>query len=592
MDEHSGTPDSKGRPRARPRRASLLWLAGLLLVLYSGAIAATGGVDVSFGGMRIRSRTWQRPAFLGVALLAGVAMADRRRAVSLASRISAAAGVNLGAAWLGLSPRAIAVVATVWTLAVGVAFSTNIAGGADSSGYLNQARLFARGRVLEEVRVSLPGDWPAKGPTLAPLGYRPAPDGERLAPTYPPGYPLVMTPGFLIDERAAHAVVPLCGALAVWLTFALGRRLREPGTGAAAALLVAVSPTFLYQLVQPMSDVPVTAAWLLALYCASGSTTVAATCAGLAAGVASAIRPNLLPLAVLVWTACAMSNLSRGFWRRALTAAIATAPAVLTLGVIQAIRFGSPWASGYGRMRDLFAWENVIPNLDRYPRWIFETHTPLVALFLVAPLWIARRPPEMRRQLVIVWTFAMSVVLAYLPYTYFKSWEWTYTRFLLPALPLMWLLSLTPIAQALRRRSPAAAALITVPALVVLMLFSIVTARDRYVFGLRDGERKYVDAAEYVRRVLPLRTVVICLQHSGSVWFYTARPILRWDQIEPRRLDGALAWWSSEGYEPVIVADSEEYENLKRRFSGAGQRAVGRARPVARFGDATVYRFD
>ena len=46
----------------------------------------------------------------------------------------------------------------------------------------------------------------------------------------------------------------------------LGRRLfGAPGTALWGAALVASSPAFLYQLMNAMSDVPVMAAWTLAL---------------------------------------------------------------------------------------------------------------------------------------------------------------------------------------------------------------------------------------------------------------------------------------------------------------------------------------
>ena len=66
-------------------------------------------------------------------------------------------------------------------------------------------------------------------------------------------------------DGAIFAVVPLMGLLAVWCTWLLGRRLAGPVAGASSALLLACSPTFLYQLVQPMSDVPAAALWTAAL---------------------------------------------------------------------------------------------------------------------------------------------------------------------------------------------------------------------------------------------------------------------------------------------------------------------------------------
>src|SRR6187431_955876 len=52
---------------------------------------------------------------------------------------------------------------------------------------------------------------------------------------------------------------------------------------------------------------------------------------------------------------------------------------------INAARYGSPLASGYGSTDVLFAWAHVAPNLARYPRWLLETHTPFVLLAAAGP---------------------------------------------------------------------------------------------------------------------------------------------------------------------------------------------------------------
>ena len=128
----AGGPDR--RPAPRPRRASVFWLIGAALLVYSVAIAATGGVDVTIAGVRVRSRTWQRPATLGALCLLAVAVSDRRRARSVSRDLVASAARGLDAAWTNLSPPAVAVAASAWTLVAGLVFSTYIAGGADSSG--------------------------------------------------------------------------------------------------------------------------------------------------------------------------------------------------------------------------------------------------------------------------------------------------------------------------------------------------------------------------------------------------------------------------------------------------------------------------
>src|SRR5207244_899242 len=99
---------------------------------------------------------------------------------------------------------------------------------------------------------------------------------------------------------AMSLAVPLCGALLVVATGVLGGRIR-PAVGLGAALLTAASPIVLYQVIQPMSDVPAAAFWLVSLAAATGHRRrdVAAV-AGVAAAIAIVIRPNLVPLGFVI----------------------------------------------------------------------------------------------------------------------------------------------------------------------------------------------------------------------------------------------------------------------------------------------------
>ena len=87
-------------------------------------------------------------------------------------------------------------------------------------------------------------------------------------------------------------VVPLLGALAVWMTARLGARVHSHLAGAVSAVLLATSPAFLYQVVQPVSDVPAAAWWTMALAFAVLESAGAALVAGLAASMAILTRPK------------------------------------------------------------------------------------------------------------------------------------------------------------------------------------------------------------------------------------------------------------------------------------------------------------
>src|SRR5262245_17502980 len=164
---------------------------------------------------------------------------------------------------------AVAAAAALAALAVGIRWGTFAAGGSDSSCYMNEARLFSRFTPRIEQPLAVAAPWPRAAWTFTPAGHLPSPArAGGIVPMCPPGLPIVMAVARWV--RADLLVVPILGALAVWLTFLLGSRLDAPSAGAAAAVLVACSPIFLYQIVQPMTDVPAAAWWLAVAVLAIG----------------------------------------------------------------------------------------------------------------------------------------------------------------------------------------------------------------------------------------------------------------------------------------------------------------------------------
>ena len=570
----------------RPRGALLLLLAGVVAV-FAAFVAATGGIDTRIAGIAVRSRSWERPATVAFVLaLAGL------YAVRQTLR-------HLGP----LATRAVVPVLVAWALFAGLCFGTYAAGGADSFGYLSQAQLLARGRLTDTMPRHEGFDWPDVPATLTPLAYTRNAVPDVLVPVYPPGLSLLMAPLTLIHANAVFLLVPLCAALTVWLTVVLGRSISEPAAGVLGALLVAVSPTFLLQTAQPMSDVPVAALWLSALVLARRPSTAAAILAGVVSSLAILVRPNLAPLLLLVAAACAtlrsapsdrpagaisLANLP---WTRAIWPLLAAMPGVVALGAIQAVRYGSPLGSGYGSFDYLFGLSNVAPNLARYPRWMTETHTPLIWLWLLAPFSIRFLDRGVRAFAWILYIFAAAVVLAYLPYVYFRPEEWSYTRFLLPALPLMAVLVALVLLTAARRIVPRAPVAAAASVCVVVAALSVYNAVSLGVFGMRDGERKYPRAGGFVRERLPATAFVLAAQHSGSIRYYSGRPTLRWDMLDAGSLARAIASLRRAGYEPYAVLDVEEDERFRAYFDARDRQAVGGLILMATLGNTNVYGF-
>jgi 4-amino-4-deoxy-L-arabinose transferase-like glycosyltransferase len=479
-------------------------------------------------------------------------------------------------------PTAAAALVAVLVTVVGAAWSTRAAGGSDSYGYVSQAYAWLDGGLpvaeplAREIRVR-DAAWVA-----SPLGYRPGPKPGGIVPVYPPGLPLLMA-GFLaiLGAGGAFLVVPLTGGAAVWATYLLGRRLASPALGACAAALLASNPTFLYQVVQPMSDVPVTALWTAGLVLACGARPRDWALAGVLAGLAILVRPNLAPLAGIlagVATAVAIDD------RRATVARIATIGAAIVvpaaLGAAAILRLNLAWygsvsASGYGTADQLFSEAHVWPNLVRYARSVVETNPVVLPLAVAAGLALVVRGRSERPRAQVAALAAWSVAVPALYLSYLSFPEWWYTRFLLPAYPAAMVLALMVLARAASTwRVPSAMAGLVVAAAIC---GGVWIAYDRSAFDLRRTEARYEDVGRRVQALLPPSAVVFAWQHSGSIRFYGHRSTLRWDLLRPEDLDGLVDRLEAAGRPCYAVLEPHEAGEFLARFAATRTVADGRA---------------
>ncbi len=94
--------------------------------------------------------------------------------------------------------------------------------------------------------------------------------------------------------------------------------------------------------------------------------------------------------------------------------------------------YGSPFRTGYGQLGHLFSLSALSVNASRYFSWLVETHTPFPLLAFAAPFVVAR---EKRGDVALAIGLILATCAIYFLYTPFD--EWSYVRFLLPAIALM-----------------------------------------------------------------------------------------------------------------------------------------------------------
>ena len=541
----------------------LLLLLALALLIWSAAVLATGGVVVETPWGRLSSRTAIRP-FAASVLLAAIYLA----------RWQACWRADLGAAAALATPRVAAAAASILALVGGLAYGTWIAGGPDASGYVSQAAMLARAELtLPTPGWALEGTWANAEWSGAPVGYRPAQGSDRLAPTYPPGLPLLMAL-FLVGggPAAVFWVVPLTGAVAVWATYRLGARLGGPAAGAVAAVLLLVSPPFLEMVTQPMSDVPATAFWALALVAALDNRSLAAGAAG---AVALLIRPNLAPLAAVPAALLALEPGGRPTRLAIFGAAVAAA--AIAFAALNAFYFGSPLQSGYGSLQDLYDAGRIGPNLLRYGWWLLLTETPLVLIGLAAP-WSARTPPERTRAWLVAVVWPVATLALYLPYFAFD--EWFYLRFLLPGYAGLFAgLGMVVVRRGVRARIAAA----------IVACCSLAFAVAAGALGNYAEHRRFARSVAYVES-LPGDPVILSNGYSGTLHYYTGRDVLRFEVLDGPAMNDAIADLARRGRDVYFVGDRFEFEQIDELLRASPAIAPLDRAPRFDLGGVLVYR--
>ncbi len=525
-------------------------LQTVLFIVAAGNLAvllwdlATGGIYVKILGHVVFSSSDTRRPF-GAAVICGAAalwLRDRSAAIptwELIPRYS----------------RWIAAAAAVVCVVVAVRFGVFVAGGADSYGYVSEANLWATGRLVVPDRLAGLPTW--LGRATAPVGYRPALKPGAIVPIYSPGFPLAMALAQRVaGPSAGYYVVPLLGGLAVWLTYVLAERSFGAVTALMACVVFAASPLFLFHTFEVMSDVPVTAWWLAAWVLGVQAGTWAAFGAGVACAAAILTRPNIVVLAAVLTLVVAGS---RPRVRRVLLFAAPVVAACVAIAVFNRVLYGSALESGYGPLGYLFQSDRITQNLQRYFTWLVDLHTPVILLAFAAPV---ARPSRHGAWMLL---FSAILLACYLPYFVFDTWP--FLRFLLPAIPLLFILASLVIIRVIEQVPVALRTVCLIVICGVGCLWYAMKTERLGLFAAERAEDRYQVVGEYLGRALTSNAVVITVLHSGSIPWYGNRATLRWDFVPDERLDEAIDVLSAHGYEPYLLLEDHEEPLFREHFS-------------------------
>lgn len=440
-----------------------------------------------------------------------------------------------------------------------------VAAGADSSGYLNSARLLASGHLGMELRSP-----PEFGPQeklfrqqFQPHGFAPFEGRERLSPTYAVGLPLHLAAASLVlGWHTGPIAVGVGAALAgVLLCYAVARQLGvERPLAAAGAAALAAYPVYIYMSLQPLSDV-LSAAWCLAAVAAalrSRERRAWALACGAAFGVGVLVRSTnalLLPALLVLLGADP---------RRLLLAVAGGIPFALWQGYYNHALYGSPFQSGYVNILAAFGWRYGAPTAWHFLLWLALMLPAVLLPFAVATVARSGEPVAVRWALGL-WFGAFFVVYAF----YEISHEvWWCLRFILPGTPALILAGLLGVQRIWR--TPA----LRVVSAAVILAWAVALGwfwpKKHHLYLTRQFEQDYADAAVKAREHFPTGALVLAGHHSGSLYFYTGFSVLRWELVNPEEFARYRSLAQGAGRAIcAVLYDSEEKEALKERCRGA-----------------------
>ena len=429
------------------------------------------------------------------------------------------------------------------------------AGGADSSGYLNAARMIAEGRP--KIRVTpldvmhLDDSWRS---VFLPLGFARAPEPKTLSPSYPLGFPLQLAPFGLVGgwKHAPFYVSPILMLLSLFVTYAIAREVGLPDDLAiGAAVLVATAAAVFNQAIQPMSDVPAMLWCCLPVLCAIRQYRGArwAIAAGASFAMSVWVRPSNMLLALAIGFAMR--------WRvRSLAIAVASAlPLGVALMLTNHSLFGSGLVTGYGGVGGMMKF--AAPCAMHYLKWLTITLTPIV--FPLGLLFAFQKRVALWQRL----TLAAWFVPFFVFYSIYPICDaWWYLRFLVPVYPPLIIGTMLVLRDFVRWRN------VRYALIGIVALTGIGVIRHYRVGGLHKGEMIYPHSVHWAQKQLPPNAIVATMQISGAYYFYAGQLPARYDMLEPDRFSELRAYAGVAGLKWYALIFDWEMPELERHMPG------------------------
>lgn len=439
------------------------------------------------------------------------------------------------------------------------------AGGSDSSGYLNGAKLFLAGKLYAEQRSAV--DIPSSEVSVfsyVPFGFAPISD-EKMVPTYPFGLSIMIALFSILvgSDLAPHIVMWLhtIGSIILIYHFALLLKL-EKFWAVIAAFLLAINPLFLSYSTQLMSDMPSLFWCSLTIFSSLRNTEKKwAVISGISAGMAVIIRPTNILIFIPLLIAFGRN------WRGLIQCGLAGLPFAFSLLLLNHQLYGSYITTGYGDMSQFFGSEFIPFTINAYSEYLILELTPFLVLAIgvfVPSIWQKTKKEEW---VILVWILAF---LSFYSCYYFTHTTWWYMRFVLPIFPaliLAMLMTLRMIYSSIGRMRRT----LIIFFLSFTISWQISVILNKYVLDNPEG-LTYFEMTNWAKENLPKDAVIFAMQDSGALFYYTDFSIVRYDSSSSEDIK-KIRSAANKSEIPIYAAiHFFEFNDLKEKVPGNWQK--------------------
>jgi hypothetical protein len=145
--------------------------------------------------------------------------------------------------------------------------------------------------------------------------------------------------------------------------------------------------------------------------------------------------------------------------------------------------------------------------------------------------------------------------------------DWSYLRFLLPAIAVFAVLAAVGFAAWIRRCPAAVRAPLLLAVVVAIAAHGLWTMRTLDTFKLAGQLQRVSQAAGFVNDHTPPDAVIVAGEQSGSIRYYTGRSILRWEAATPDALSASIGTLDHSARPVFIVLDVWEESLFRAKFA-------------------------